>query len=650
MARRRLGWARTAVLVTGLVATNAVADQILQTSGFSDCGSDSSIKVNKIDISYNNGNKTISFDVSGTSSKAQNVSAILNVTAYGNNVYSKEFNPCDAATFVDRLCPVPVGTFAARGSQQIPSEFASQIPGIAFQVPDISAQATLKLIGLNDKKEVACIRSDVSNGKTTDVPAVSYVAMGVAGAALVLSGVSAAGAAMSGGGAGGHGGGMGTISPTFTETMGWFQGMAMNSMLSVNYPPIYRSFSKNFAFSTAMIPWTGLQTSIDSMRQKTGGNLTEDSVAFLRNATLIFPDGTTRSPNQGLFNFKRSLDTMGDLIGRGIDTSVNASDSGKSSDSKPTGFPHNVQGIQAFAEQLLVPKSDVFMTALLVVAIAIATVAVAILLVKVILEAWAIFGNFPEGLKGFRKHYWGSIARTITSLILLFYGIWVLYCMYQFTNGDSVVAKALAGASLGVFTAVLAFFSWKIWSTVRKLRQQHGDAQGLYDEKSIWVKYSIFYDAYRKQYWWLFVPAILYMFAKGCAIAIGDGHGMAQTIAQMVIEATMLGLLLWSRPFERRSGNIINIVIQTVRVLSIACILVFVEEFGVKQTTQTVAGVALIAVQAALTGIMAILICWNGISACCRMNPHRKRRKEKGEPGKHAHLRQPLTLNRTTPA
>ncbi|KAG6040721.1 hypothetical protein E4U41_007335 [Claviceps citrina] len=630
-----MGWSwrmTTRMALLGLLTTNVMGDQILRTSGFSDCGSDPSVKIDKIDISYNNENKTVSFDVAGTSSKERKVTAILNITAYGNTVYSNSFNPCDQATHFDRLCPVPVGSFAARGNQQIPAEYANVVPGIAFQVPDISAHATLQLIDLDDGKRVACFQSDVSNGKSTDVPAVSYIAVGVAGAALVLSGISAFGAALSGGSAGvgsSTGAASAAVSPTFSETMGWFQGMAMNGMLSVNYPQIYRSFAKNFAFSAGVIPWSGMQSSIDGFRSNTGGNLTHDSFTYLQSATLIFPDGTTRSPNQGLFNFKRAVDAFVDLAAREIETSINATDStsgGGGGDS--TDLQHRVKGIQAFAEQLLVPKSNIFMTALLVVAIIIASIVLGILLVKVILETWALFGSFPESLKGFREHYWGSIARAITSLILLLYGIWVLYCVFQFTNGDSAVAKALAAVTLAIFTGILAFFTWKIWSVVHRLKQTEGDASAMFEDKSIWVKYSLFYEAYRKQYWWLFVPAIFYMFAKGVAIAAGDGHGMAQTISQVVIETLMLCLLLWSRPFERASSNVINIAIQTVRVLSVACILLFVEELHIQQTTQTIAGVVLIAVQATLTAALAILICWNALMACCTMNPHRKRRKE----------------------
>ncbi|TEA15198.1 Flavin carrier protein 2 [Colletotrichum sidae] len=631
MTRNAPNWGpRRLLALASTFATTALADSILKTSSFTTCGNDSAITVQKIDIQYNNDDKTVTFDVAGTSAKSQNVTAVLDVSAYGTAIYSNSFNPCDAGTFVEQLCPVPAGSFSARGTQKIPDEYASMVPAIAFQVPDIAAQAKLQLNTIDSNTQVACIQSQVTNGKTASVAAVSYVAAGVAGLALVATGISAVGSAFAGGSAalgGSHAGGAGTMSPSFTEVAGWFQGMAMNGMLSVNYPPVYRSFTKNFGFSCGIIPWTDMQVAIDNFRGATGGDLTKDSVEILKNSTLVLSDGSTVDGNSTYFRTKRAMDAFV-LLAREIETSVNGTTSGDAGDDPVSTIKQKVQGITAFVNTLSVPKSNTFMTVLLIVAIVIAAIVVGILLVKVILEFWALFGSFPKGLAGFREHYWGSIARAITQLVLLLYGIWVLYCIFQFTNGDSWAAKALAAVSLAVFTAILAFFSFKIWSTARKLKQAEGDVTGLYQDKGNWMKYSLFYESYKKDYWWIFVPAIIYMFAKGTILAAGDGHGMAQTAAQLIVEGLMLCLLLWSRPFERKSGNVINITIQVVRVLSVACILIFVEEFGIAQTTQTVTGVVLIAVQSALTGVLAILIVWNAINACIKENPHRKRRKE----------------------
>lgn len=622
-----------------------MADDVLQTVSFSNCDASSSITVQKVNVNYNNSNRTVIFDLAGTSDKVQNVTAVLNVTAYGQQIYTNTFNPCEEGTKVDELCPIPAGTFSARGTQQIPEEFASLVPAIAFQVPDISSFAQLQLISGETNQDVACVQAEVTNGKTANSPAVSYVAAGVAGAALIMTGVSAAGAALAGGGAslaggglaggaggaggGSGGGGGGTLSPSFTEVFGWMQGMAMNGMFSVNYPKVYRSFSKNFAPLTGLVPWTQLQRNIDSFRAATGGNLTADSVEALHNTTLVFSDGSTSTP-QSVLKVKRAFEGFIVLSRREIETTVNGTtpaDGDAISEASST-IRKAVSGITAYVEELSVPRSNSFTTVLLIAAIAIAATTVSILLVKVVLEFWALFGNFPKSLTGFRKHYWGSIARTITSLILVLYGVLVLYCVFQFTQRDSWATKALAGATLFIFTAILGFFGWKIYSTAKRLKQNEGDASGLYEDKDIWIRYSLFYESYRKDYWWIFVPTIIYMFAKGCVMAATDGHGMVQTASQLIIEAIMLAILLWSRPYERRSGNIINISIQVVRVLSVVCILIFVEELGIAQTTQTVTGVVLIAVQSALTGILAILIAWNAIIVCCKENPHRKRRKE----------------------
>ncbi|POS83846.1 hypothetical protein EPUL_003813, partial [Erysiphe pulchra] len=601
--------------------------QILTTSGFISCLPESNITVQNLDIKYNAVEKQVTFDVTGTSASEQNVTAQLNVVAYGINVYQRSFDPCSSSTYVSHLCPVPEGQFSATGTQVIPDEYASQIPKIAFSVPDISATATLELKSLDTNADVACIRANVNNGKTANAPAVSYVAAGIAGAALIMTGATTVGAA-----AGAAGGGVATggssvhspvsSTPSFIEVFSWFQGLAMNGMISVNYPPVYRSFTKNFAFSTGIIPWTAMQTSIDNFRARTGGNLTENSVQYLKDSKTGHMMDVSKVSRRAYY----SIITARDSSSTSVDSTGTSSASNLTSHS-PSQAETTLNGIKAYVEELSVPEANTFLTVLLIVACVIAIIVVGILLCKVILETWALFGSFPKSLAGFRKHYWATMARSIVQLILVLYGIWVLYCIFQFTNGDSWAAKTLAAASLTIVSGVLMYFAFKIWQTASKLKKTDGDASGLYRDKENWLKYSMFYDSYSKDYWWMFIPVILYMFAKGCILAAGNGHGFGQTISQLIVELLMLGLLIWKKPFERRSGNVINIIIQVVRGLSVACIFVFVEELGISQTTQTVTGVVLIAVQSILTGVLALLIATNAIIVFCKQNPHRKRRK-----------------------
>lgn len=603
-------------LLLGLLPAAGLAVDVLKTNGFSQCTEMADIQVQRMNIAYDKASNKVKFDVAGTSQIEQKVMATLMVSAFGKQVYEKEFNPCDQD--IEQLCPLPKGSFSAKGNQSIPKQYADQIPDIAFTLPNLDGMARLELKSVDTNETVACIESTVNNGKSVQVPAVSYVAAGVAGAALMLSALSALGAAGTPGAA--------TPSPTFGEVIGWFQSMALNGMMSVEYPSVYRSFTRNFAFSGGLIPWDEMQEVIDTFRKKTGGNLTENSVSYLRNATLVY-EAEDAAGNMTKRWLEPTLLFVRDTVSADGVSASNGTDSDNSTDDD-NKVMHLVHGIQGYVEELAIPQSNTFMTVLLVFSIVLGAIIVGILLFKVILEAWALFGNFPKRLTGFRKHYWWTMAKTITNLILLLYGVWTLYCVYQFTNGDSWAAKVLAGVTLGVFTLILAFFTFKIWQGANRFKKIEGDNQAMYEDKEFWRKYSLFYENYKKSYWWIFVPAIVYMFARGCVIAGADGHGLAQTAGQLIIESIMLALLLWTRPYSLKSGNWINIVIQVVRVLSVVCILVFVEQLGISQTTKSVTGVVLIVVQSSLTGILALLIAVNAIVICCKENPHRRRRKE----------------------
>ncbi|KAJ5195177.1 uncharacterized protein N7498_008615 [Penicillium cinerascens] len=601
-----------ALLGLGVLPQSLAADT-LSTKGFNLCMTDSDIKVTNLDVVYTRSTKEVVFDVAGTNSKRQNVTASLTVTAYGNQIYSKTFDPCGDEVHVDKLCPVPSGSFSAQGSIVVPENYASQIPSIAFNIPDLDGQAKLTLTSKDTDEDVACVESELSNGKSTSIKAVAWASAGIAAGALALSGISALGAA-------GHPGAH-SSSPGFGDVMGWFHSMATNGMLSVAYPTVYTSFTKNFAWSTGLISWGGMQNSIDSFRRATGGNLTQDNYVYLTSLS--------DSSSNGSSSTKRSLNLMlraVDLVPRSMDLSDSSSSNGSSSSGSSSLF--SVSGIKSAAEEAMIPSANVFMTVLLVFAIVVAVIVVGILLLKIILETWALYGNFPKKLSNFRKDYWGIMARTITNMILVLYSIWVLYCIYQLRNGDSWAAKLLAAVTLVVFTAVLAFFGWRIIHMARKYKKAEGDATSLYDNKDTWRKYSLFYDNYKKDFWWLFVPIIVYALAKGCIIAGAQGHGLAQSAGQLVVEALLLILLLWNRPYATKSSMGINITIQIVRVLSIACVLVFVEELGLSQTTKTVTGIVLIVLQSTLTGVLAILIAVNAVITCIRENPHAKRRKE----------------------
>ena len=95
----------TSTILLGALSATGLANDVLRTNGFTSCVDNSEITVNALNIQFDRSTKQITFDVGGTSQKVQNVTASLVVTAYGNQVYQKDFNPCDDGTKVIELCP-----------------------------------------------------------------------------------------------------------------------------------------------------------------------------------------------------------------------------------------------------------------------------------------------------------------------------------------------------------------------------------------------------------------------------------------------------------------------------------------------------------------------------------------------------------------
>lgn len=248
-----------------------------------------------------------------------------------------------------------------------------------------------------------------------------------------------------------------------------------------------------------------MQTTIDNFRTKTGGNLSDDSVQYLQQSTLLYSDTSNSSGLASKRSVDHTLSSVGSfLMNRGLSTAINGTQGGNASapsngtNSKEDKISHVVYGIQGYVEQLTIPQANTFMTVLLIFSLVIATIALSILLFKVILESWALFASFPKKLTGFRKRYWGLLGRTIVNLILLLYGVWTLYCIFQFTNGDSWAAKILAGVTLAAFTLILGFFTVRIWILARRFKKLEGDTSVLYEDKETWRKYSLFYDGYKR--------------------------------------------------------------------------------------------------------------------------------------------------------
>ena len=91
------------ILASTLYPWRVLGGDVLATDGFSTCIDNDKIHLTRMHIKYDKSTNEITFDIAGTSQEAQNVTAILTVTAYGRQLDKREFNFCEQG--IKMLCP-----------------------------------------------------------------------------------------------------------------------------------------------------------------------------------------------------------------------------------------------------------------------------------------------------------------------------------------------------------------------------------------------------------------------------------------------------------------------------------------------------------------------------------------------------------------
>ncbi|GAA5852847.1 hypothetical protein JCM8547_004704 [Rhodosporidiobolus lusitaniae] len=289
------------LLVRGLTALAALASvpsvsaaRRFYASAVSYCSESRALTVDRFLLEYypdTNVAGAISFDISAASVEA-NLNPILNfeLVAYGINAVNTSINLCDLLGGV--LCPLPQYDFVGSATIPLPSLVAGKvnIPSAGYWIPDLEATAYVRLLRVEDNSEAACLRVDLSNGKTMRWASVSWALGGLAMGCALLSSLwflvgtliwpnrSLSSSAVSNSAT--------TVSPALWASLGrrkerlfllmsLLQFVATTGLLSLHYPIIYEAFTANFAFSLGLIRIDPIQTAIDDLRNGTGGNLTQ---------------------------------------------------------------------------------------------------------------------------------------------------------------------------------------------------------------------------------------------------------------------------------------------------------------------------------------------------------------------------------------
>jgi hypothetical protein len=261
----------------------------------------------------------------------------IQVLAYGMLIVSEKLDGCSLG--LTSLCPVSVGSVNINSNVDVPASVSKDIPGIAYEVPDIDGVAKI-WINDTDGNPVGCVEAFLYNGKTVDQKVVGWVTAIIAGGAL-LSSAAASGL--------GHSNTAAHVASVAVLLFGYFQAVAIAGMVTVQLPPIAAAWTQNFQWAMGIIKLTFMQTIFTWYIKSTGGT---------PSTLLLQPVGTNVIvEKRGLIPLvARSLQHL-----RRMHPSSLLSFVKRQSDSSPDSAV-TLKGIQRVAYRAGIEQTNLFMT------------------------------------------------------------------------------------------------------------------------------------------------------------------------------------------------------------------------------------------------------------------------------------------------
>ena len=325
-----------AIAATYLTFTPFVsAIRLIESKSLNPCQDNSNFTTSLFNVLFTPDNRTLAFDVVGVSSIEGNVTAELQVIAYGFEALKQTLDPCTMD--LGGLCPMSTGQINIQSNIVIPQDVIDKIPSIAYGIPDLDGLVRIYINDTDSSTSIACVEAQLSNGKTVDQKAVGWATAVIAGLGLVASGVTSGM---------GHSNTAAHVAANALSLFGFFQAQAFIGMTGVKLPPIVQSWTQNFQWSMGIIRVGFLQQICTWYLRSTGGTP----------STLLSTLTTTSVQVQ-----KRSLDLISNVYPRARDQFLQKRTNGDSSVAENTKLIV-VRGIDRVGFRARIEQTNIFLT------------------------------------------------------------------------------------------------------------------------------------------------------------------------------------------------------------------------------------------------------------------------------------------------
>ncbi|KAM0458970.1 hypothetical protein ACHAPV_004538 [Trichoderma viride] len=585
----------------GMTASPVAAEKMLLSNSLNICQQDSSFQASLFNVVYTPANNSASVTVEATSTVAGKVKFDIEASAYGYTFLRTTLDPCELK--IQGLCPMVSDKLSFGFNVPVGDEAASNIPGIAYQVPDLDASIRVRINLTSTGESIACVEADISNGKTVNLVGVKWATAVIAGLALVSSAII---------NGLGHSNTAAHVAANSLSLFSFFQSQAIIGLTGVHLPPIVAAWTEDFQWSMGIIRVGFIQTIATWYQRATGGtpstifdSLSTVSVEVQKRSVQVARVGlylakrvVERLPTTGLTLFKRGNITNG---------------SGS----------YVVFGIQRVAFEAGIESTNLFLTGLIFFWLFGLFTAGAVVAFKGFLELLAKRRLIKaDRFEDFRNGWVTVLKGILFRVCLIGFPQMVILCLWEFTQRDSAAEVLLAVVFFFGLLFTLCYGAFKVIRLARRSIAMHRNpAFILYSDPQALNKWGFLYVQFRASAYYFIIPILFYTLIKGMFIALAQHSGVTQAISLIIIEAGLLIAGSVLRPWMDKSTNSINIAISAVNFINAIFLFIFTNVIDVPQLVVGVVGVVLFVLNAVMALVLLLMVIVSSVLNLIRKNP-----------------------------
>lgn len=608
----------------------AHAENYIESTSLLTCMENSQFSASYFDITFFPHNNTFYFHVTALSSiNNVEVGANVNLITYGLNVLQRNISLCDISyddgqSKNNPLCPLTSGHLDLNSQYTIGESVTSQIPGIAYTIPDLDASVRVIIYDAKTFELLACVEARLSNGKTVATKYAAWPIAAIAGLGVITSGVVSVI---------GHSSTAAHIASNSMSLFIYFQSLVITAMMAVaRVPPIAAAWAQNFVWSMGIVRVGFVQDIANWYVQSTGGTPTDIldtnylSVSvqkFVKRAAQQFWGLLIKFTNIPLKDIvKRATITL-EAAGATSDSLNPDLYSTNEKDPQLSGKILVLRGIQRVSYLAGIEITDLFMTAIIFLFFFAFVMIVCLMLFKAVIEILIRSNLMNEGKFNEYRQQWASIIKgTLYRLFVLALPQICLFCLWEFTSRDSVGTVVVAVFLLVITLVLLVQAAVRVYLKGREsVREFKNPAYLLYGDGKFLNRFGFLYVQYRADCYYFILAALVYIFLKSLFVALLQSQGMAQSVIVFVIELAFLVLVCWLRPFMDKRTNIFNITIAVINTINALFFMFFSNIFRQPQVVSSVMAVVYFVLNAVFALFLLIFTIVTCVLALLYKNP-----------------------------